>query len=85
MSRDRFKMMLRFIRFDNENTRAERVLTDKAALIRDIWIMFNRKLEKLYKPYEYITIDEKLIPFRGYTKVTLYIPSKPAKYGIKVF
>ena len=24
MSRDKFKMMLRFIRFDNENTRAER-------------------------------------------------------------
>ena len=52
MSRDRFKMMLRFIRFDNENTCAERVHTDKAAPIRDIWIMLNRKLEKLYKPYE---------------------------------
>ena len=33
MSRDRFKMMLRFIRFDNENTRAERAQTDKAAPI----------------------------------------------------
>ena len=30
MSRDRFSMMLRFIRFDNENTRAERVQKDKA-------------------------------------------------------
>ena len=33
MSRDRFKMMLRFIRFDIENTRAERAQTDKASPI----------------------------------------------------
>ena len=46
MSRDRFKMMLRFIRFDNENTRAERAQTDKAAPIRDIWIMLNRSWKK---------------------------------------
>ena len=85
MSRDRFKIMLRFIRFDNKNTGAERAQTDKAAPIRDIWIMLNRNLEKTYKPYECITIDEQLFPFRGLTKFTHYIPSKPAKYGIKVF
>lgn len=85
MSRDRVKMMLRFIRFDNENTRAERVQTDKAAPIRDIWIMLNRNLEKAYKPYECITIDEQLFPFRGHTKFIQYIPSKPTKYGIKIF
>ena len=85
MSRDRLKMMLRFIRFENKNTRAERVHTDKAAPIRDIWIMFNRNLEKPFKPYECITIDEKLFPFRGHTEFTQYIPSKPAKYGITVY
>lgn len=46
MSRDRFKMMLRFIRFDKENTRAERAQTDKATPIRDIWAMLNRNLER---------------------------------------
>ena len=85
MSRDRFKMMLRFIRFDNENTRAERVQTDKAAPIRDIWTMLNSNLMGAYKPHECITIDEQLFPFRGRTKFTQYIPSKPAKYGIKIF
>ena len=35
-SRNQFKMMLRFIRFDNKSTRAERAKTDKAAPIRDI-------------------------------------------------
>ena len=33
MSCDLFKMMLRFIRFDNENTRAERAQTEKASTI----------------------------------------------------
>ena len=85
MSRDRFKMMLRFIRFDNENTHTELAQTDKAASIRDIWITSNRSLEKTCKPYKCITIDEQLFPFRGHSKFTQYIPSKPAKYGIKVF
>lgn len=85
MSRDRFKMMLRFVRFDNENTRAARIQEDKAAPIRDIWTMMNKNLENAYKPYECITVDEQLFPFRGHTKFTQYIPSKPAKYGTKIF
>ena len=85
MSRKRFKMMLGFIRSDNKNTRAERTQTDKAGPIRDIWIMFNRNLEKACKPYECITIDEQLFSFRGHTLIKQYMPSKPAIYGIKVF
>ena len=85
MSRDQFKMMLRFIRFDNKNTSAERAQTDKAAPIQDIWIMLNRNFEKACKPYECITIDEQLFPFSSHTKFTKYIPFKPAKNAIKVF
>lgn len=85
MSRDRFKMFLRFIRFDDQNTRAERAKNDKAAPIRDIWTMLNSNLAKNYKPKECITVDEQLFPYRGHTKFTQYIPSKPAKYGIKIF
>ena len=70
---DRLKMMLRFIKFDNENTRTERAQTDKTAPIQDIGIMLNRNLKKAYKLYECITIDVQLFPFRGHTKFTLYI------------
>ena len=61
--RDRLKMMLRFIRFDNENIPAEHVQTDKATPIQDIWILLNRNMEKAYKTYECISIDEELFPF----------------------
>lgn len=30
-------------------------------------------------------VDEQLYPYRGRTRFTQYIPSKPAKYGIKVW
>lgn len=85
MPRERFKFLLRCIRFDNDNTREERAQSDKAAPIRDIWIMLNANLQKCYQPKQCITVDEQLFPFRGRTKFTQYIPSKPSKYGIKVF
>ena len=44
MSLKRFKLILRFCRFDNENTREERRATDKLAAIRDLWTMFVSRL-----------------------------------------
>lgn len=85
MSHDRFRMFLRFIRFDNDVTRPLRAATDKAAAIRDIWTMLNANLRKSYKPGECITVDEQLFGYRGRTRFTQYMPSKPEKYGIKIF
>lgn len=47
--------------------------------------MMNNSLKTNYQPYQNITIDEQLFPFRGRCSFKQYIPSKPAKYGIKVF
>ncbi|XP_058789554.1 piggyBac transposable element-derived protein 4 [Phymastichus coffea] len=85
MGINRFRAILRFIRFEDANTRQERSEQDKAVPIRDVWKMFNSNLAKLYKPTENLTIDEQLYPYRGHTKFTQYIPSKPAKYGIKIW
>ena len=82
---NRFRAILRFIRFDDANTRQARTEQDKAALIRDVWTMFNSNLSNMYKPTENLTIDKQLYPDRGHTKFTQYIPSKPAKYGIKIW
>ncbi|XP_054746362.1 piggyBac transposable element-derived protein 3-like [Anastrepha obliqua] len=84
MGINRFQAILRFIRFDDGNTRAQRLVTDKAAPISELWTMMNYNFEQSYKPSEYLTVDEQLFPYRGRTRFTQYIPSKPAKYGIKV-
>lgn len=85
MSINRFWNIISFTRFDDANTRAQRLESDKAAPIRDIWTMFNSNLANHYKATEYLTIDEQLYPYRGRTRFTQYIPPKPAKYGIKVW
>ena len=85
MSLKRFKQILRFCRFDNKNTREERRATDKLAAIRDLWTMFVATLRKYYIPGTDVTVDEQLVPFRGRCPFRQYIPSKPAKYGIKVW
>jgi len=33
----------------------------------------------------YLTVDEQLLAFRGRCSFKQYIPSKPAKYGLKMF
>lgn len=85
MSHKRFLLLTRYIRFDDGRTRPFRLQSDKAAPIRDIWNYMNENLAKNYSPYENITIDEQLFPYRGKTKFTQYISSKPAKYGIKIW
>lgn len=85
MSLKRFQQILRFIRFDNHATRAIRQSEDKAAPIRDIFQMINSNLRNHFRPYETITVDEQLFGYRGRTKFTQYIPSKPAKYGMKIW
>ena len=79
MSKDRFQLLLRYIRFDNKVTRNERSKSDKAAAIRDVWTIMDRNLSKGYKPSAAAVVDEQLFPFRGRTQFTQYMASKPAK------
>ena len=85
VSKNRLKLFLRHVTFDNKNTRIERQKTDKLAAIREMWNLFELNLAKNYVPSESLTIDEQLYPFRGYVPGRSYMPMKPAKYGTKLF
>lgn len=85
MSLQRFRFLLRVIRFDDKQTRDERRATDKLAPIRDLFDHFVSNCEKGFHHSEFVTIDEMLPAFRGKCGFRQYIPSKPNKYGIKVF
>jgi len=63
----------------------ERQQSDKLAAFRDIWIMFTEQLPKYYIPGSDLCVDEQLIAFRGKCRFKQYIPSKPAKYGLKIW
>lgn len=46
--------------------------------------MFVQNCQNAYTISEYSTIDEQLVPFRGKCPFRQYMPSKPAKYGLKI-
>ncbi|XP_069699066.1 piggyBac transposable element-derived protein 4-like [Periplaneta americana] len=83
MSQRRFRFLTNCLRFDEKSTRSERKQLDSFAAIRDVWNRFEEKCRMLYNPGSYCTIDEQLLAFRGKCPFRMYIPNKPAKYGIK--
>ncbi|CAH1990806.1 unnamed protein product [Acanthoscelides obtectus] len=85
MSEQRFRFLLRCLRFDNINDRNMRKELDKMAAIREVFELFTNNFEKYFSPSEYLTIDEQLLAFRGRAAFRQYISNKPSKYGIKTF
>lgn len=83
MSMIMFKKINACIRFDDKELRERE--RDKLAPIRSIFDKWIQRMKILYCPGDFITVDEQLLPFRGRTQFTQYIPSKPAKYGIKLW
>lgn len=85
MPLQRFKSISRCLRFDNDDDREQRKQRDKLAPIRNIWDKWNKRLRLYLNPGENLTVDEQLVSFRGRCSFRQYIPSKPAKYGIKIW
>ncbi|XP_050295783.1 uncharacterized protein LOC126735740 [Anthonomus grandis grandis] len=84
MSLARFSFLLSCLRFDNVETRKERVKTDKLAAMSELFDEFVARSKSCYSLGIYLTVDEMLVPFRGRCGFRMYIPNKPAKYGIKM-
>ena len=82
MSRNRYKELSRYVRFDDKNTREERKQKDKFAAIRELYEEFNEQCRANWELSDQITIEETLRRFRGRVAFKVYNPDKPAKYGI---
>lgn len=83
MTRDRFREIMRFLRFDVKSTRSQRLEYDKFALVSAVWNRFIDNCIQCYKPGTDITIDEQLFPTKARCRWTQYIATKPDKFGIK--
>lgn len=83
MTLKRFKTINSCLRFDDKETRLRQ--RDKLAPIRAIFDKWVQRLKNLYCVGDFVTVDEQLLPFRGRSPFTQYIPSKPAKYGLKLW
>lgn len=85
MSRTRFTTICSYLRFDDKTSRERRVSSDKLAPIREINDLFVSYCQKYYNPGTHLTVDERLVPFRGHAPFRVYMKSKPAKYGLKIW
>ncbi|XP_047103800.1 piggyBac transposable element-derived protein 3-like [Schistocerca piceifrons] len=85
MSVNRFEDIRRMIRFDDSHTHEAQSADDKLATVRCVWELLLDKCRNRMIPNDSLTVDEQLVPFRGRCSFTQYMPSKPAKYGIKIF
>lgn len=83
ISRQRFKVIHRFIRFDNILTSDERKKDNKLAKVSEMMEIFNNNCQRSLNTGETVTIDEQLLKFYGKVKFQVYMPTKPAKYGVK--
>lgn len=83
MSMDRFLFLMRCLRFDDINDRAQSKELDKLAPVRELFTIFVQNCQNAYTISEYSTIDEQLVPFRAKCPFRQYIPIKPAKYRHK--
>ena len=70
------------MRFDDPQRRNR---GDPLAPVRGVLDEVNSQLAINYVPGCFMTVDEQLIEFHGRVKFKQYIPSKPGKFGIKVF
>ncbi|XP_032688336.1 piggyBac transposable element-derived protein 4-like [Odontomachus brunneus] len=82
MSQKRFQFLMHSLRFDDRDSRSER---RSVAPVRTIFEKFVENCQQNYSLGANVTIDEMLVGFPGRCSFKQYIPSKPKKYGIKIF
>ncbi|XP_047103745.1 piggyBac transposable element-derived protein 4-like [Schistocerca piceifrons] len=87
MSRRRCQDILCSLRFDDCITRLERKerTGNKAEAVQKIFDLFAVQCQTSFIPSSNSTVDEHLCVYRGRCSFKVYIPSKPGKYGIKIW
>ena len=82
LSRDRFQIILRFVRFSDYS---QHDVSDPLHKISDFLEKTKHIIQNSYMPSEKVAIDEVLLLFKGRLFFRNFIPSKRSRYGIKIY
>lgn len=85
MSLQRFNFLHNCLRFDDASTREERIKFDNLAPVRWIFDTFITNCQNAYTPSQFLTLDQKYVPFRGDCPFRQFMPNTAAAYGIKMY
>ena len=82
-SRDRFKQLLRFFRVVAPDAAA--AARDPLPHVRSLAAKLNASFAAHSAPSQRLTLDEAMVAFKGRSPIKQYIPSKPHKWGYKIY
>ena len=87
MTRLRFRLLLRFLHFNDNTMEPDRndPQRDRLFKVRPLLDHLNEQFQNVYTPERDISIDESLVLWKGRLIFKQYIPLKRARFGIKVF
>nr|XP_061840556.1 piggyBac transposable element-derived protein 4-like [Nerophis lumbriciformis] len=85
MSEKRFCQINKVLCFDDRPTRPDHYGEDRLAPILDLWRTWSGLLPKMFNPGRDVCVGQQLVSFRGRCSFKQCIPSKPAKYGLKIW
>jgi Transposase IS4 len=82
-SRDRFKQLQRFFRVTAvDEDSPER---DPMPFVRSLAAKLNAIFPQHFTPMLHLTLDEAMVAYKGRAFIKQYIPSKPHKWGYKIY
>ncbi|GBP12708.1 PiggyBac transposable element-derived protein 4 [Eumeta japonica] len=84
MSKNRFEVLLKTLRFDDSASRPVRRESDASAPITELFNSFIDQCQAVLAIGSCACIDEMLLAFRGRCRLKMFMPKKPTKYGIKI-
>ena len=84
MSRARFEAIRRYLHTFNRKA-IPRNNRDKLIVIRPVMEYLQHLFKETYVPDRNLSLDEGLMPFKGRLSMKVYNPSKPHKYGVKMY
>jgi len=82
-SRDRFKQLLRFFRVVAPDEDA--AVRDPLPHVRALAAKLNASFAAHAAPSQHLTLDEAMAAYKGRATIKQYIPSKPHKWGYKIW
>ena len=82
MPQDRFKVILRFLHFnDNATCNADDADRDGLHKVRPLRDLIRKQRQKVYGPGRFLSVDESLVLFKGRVHFRQYIKTKRARFG----
>ena len=80
--RNKFQLVLRYIRFDVKATQTQQIAPDKFEAVIKLWESVMLNCQKAFFPNSKVTIDEQFPPCCSRCPFTQYMPQKPEKFGV---